>query len=249
MKQNNSTWKDFYRNCYSHYWKDYSQALAQQPYHIRYQDACLEPIRHFPGNRLLESGVGRGDLLCRWTEKNISLYGCDISAGNIQYCQQRFLQLQKEAFLSHADAERLPFANESFDIVYSLSVLWYVPNFEEAIAELFRVTKPGGMILFDMLNTWHVTSLANHFWRKLCRVAGRELGHTSLSSPNQLMQIVEQHTDEYHLYGNYLYLPAGLPVFKEAGNLCRYFPKLAYAMNEGFSRRFSHKLLAVARKK
>ena len=242
-----SNWKKFYRKQYGGHWQQFSQSLAQQPYHVHYQEACLAPVREVRG-KVLEVGVGRGDLLYRIPHESCELHGCDLSESNIAACMERFRENRRDVKLYHADAEHLPFANNIFDAVYSLSVLWYVPDYRNAIREMFRVTKPGGLVVFDMYNAWHITSFSNHLWRKLCRIFGRELGYTTLSTVKDLIRGIEPIAKEYHVLGNYLVLPAGLPILKEAGNLCRFFPSLAYAMNEGTLRNLSHKLLVVARK-
>ncbi len=243
-----SGWKSFYRRHYGGHWQQFSQTLAEQPYHLRYQETCLAPVWEIRG-RILEVGSGRGDLLERVPGSNGDLYGCDLSEGNIAGCAGRFREAQREVFLCHADAESLPYQSDSFDAVYSLSVLWYVPDYRPVIREMFRVAKPGGLVLFDMYNAWHITSLSNHIWRIFCRAMGRELGRTTLATVSSLKAVVDPLSTDYHMYGNYLLLPAGLPVLKESGNLCRFVPALAYAMNEGSLRCFAHKLLIVARKR
>ena len=243
-----SNWKSFYRKQYGGCWRQFSASLAEQPYHLRYQETCLAPVREVKG-RVLEVGVGRGDLLSRMPADTGALFGCDLSEGNIAGCAARFQEMKREAFLCHSDAEQLPYGSDSFDAVYSLSVLWYLPDYRAAIREMFRVAKPGGLVLFDTYNAWHVTSLSNHVWRKICRTMGRELGRTTLATASALKEAVEPLAKECRVYGNYLVLPAGLPVLKEAGNWCRFVPSLAYAMSEGPFRSLAHKLLVVARKR
>ena len=46
------------------------------------------------------------------------------------------------------DAERLPFADESFDLVLGHAVLHHLPHLDDAFAEFERVLKPGGRFLF-----------------------------------------------------------------------------------------------------
>ncbi|MBN2325913.1 MAG: class I SAM-dependent methyltransferase [Candidatus Omnitrophica bacterium] len=243
-----SPWKNFYRKQYGGHWRRFSEDLAQQPYHVRYQDVCLASVRKAKG-RVLEVGAGRGDLLLKMPPDSAELFGCDISGDNIAACADRLRRTGRPIHLCHADAEQLPYGSDSFDAVYSLSVLWYLPDYRSAVREMFRVAKPGGLVLFDMYNAWHVTTLSNHLWRILCRLAGRELGRTKMAGVSSLANVVRPLAREYHIYGNYLLLPAGLPWLKEAGNLCRFAPSMAYAMSEGPMRRLAHKLLVAATKR
>lgn len=246
MSTNDSQWKSFYRNQYANQWQTFARELGEKPYHVRYQGQCLEPLQALEGKRVLEVGVGRGDLLSRFVPDTNMRFGCDLSAGNIQASQQRFAEESRSVFLSHADAETLPFADASFDAVYSLSVLFYVPNWPHAVAEMFRVAKPGGLVLFDMLNALHVTSMANHTWRIACRMMGRELGRTTLATPASLLAAARPHACSLRCTGNYILLPAGLPVLKEAGNWCQFVPALAYANTESPARWLAHKILIQA---
>lgn len=52
-------------------------------------------------------------------------------------------------------AESLPFENDTFDIVTSFQVLEHVNDPGQAIDEMFRVTKPGGLIYGELPNKWH----------------------------------------------------------------------------------------------
>lgn len=243
------SWKDFYRKRYAGQWEAFAETLSRQPYHVKYQDLCLAPVREIQHGRVLEVGVGRGDLLARYPGPATELHGCDLSEGNLQATRARFAEIGRPADLCLADAEHLPYADNHFDAVYSLSVLWYVPHPAAAVREMFRVAKPGGLVVFDMLNAFHITTLSNHGWRIVCRWFGRELGRTSFSTPTRLARVAEEQAAEFHVYGNYLVLPAGLPVLKEAGNWCRFVPRLAYAMTEGPARILGHKLLVTARKR
>ncbi|NPU99378.1 MAG: class I SAM-dependent methyltransferase [Candidatus Omnitrophica bacterium] len=242
-------WKNFYRNCYAGQWETFSETLSRQAYHRKYQDLCLMRLKEIRHGRILEVGAGRGDLLARYPDLSNELYGCDLSEGNLLAARERFTETGRPVYLGLADAEYLPYADNRFDAVYSLSVLWYLPHPGAAIREMFRVAKPGGMVLFDMLNAFHVTTLSNHAWRILCRWFGRELGRTSFATPGWLARVVGEQAAEYHVYGNFLALPAGLPVLKEAGNWCRFVPRLAYAMTEGPGRVLAHKLLVTAIKR
>jgi SAM-dependent methyltransferase len=57
-------------------------------------------------------------------------------------------------------ATSLPFADASFDLVCSLKVLAHVPDIESALAEIARVTRPGGRMLLEFYNPWSVRYLA-----------------------------------------------------------------------------------------
>jgi ubiquinone/menaquinone biosynthesis C-methylase UbiE len=115
---------------------------------IRYQ---LEPyILSFAdfaagrGKRVLEIGVGLGADHQRWAESDCELFGIDLTGRAITNTTRRFEIFGLSSKLLKADAENLPFNSESFDIVYSWGVIHCTPDTEKAIAEIWRVLKPGG---------------------------------------------------------------------------------------------------------
>ncbi len=80
------------------------------------------------------------------------------------------------------DIQRLPFRRGSFDLAYSDQVLMYVPDLARAVAESFRVVKPGGLVLHtasvmspiwaDWKDYWRITCEG---LRRLCSGYGRVL--------------------------------------------------------------------------
>src|ERR1700690_1141220 len=70
-----------------------------------------------------------------------------------------------------ADAEKLPFPSETFDLGYSFGVLHHSPNTEKAIAELVRVVRPGGEIKIMLYNRRSLCVL--NLWVKHALLKGR----------------------------------------------------------------------------
>jgi len=100
--------------------------------------------------KLLEVGTGFGTYWERNlkkipTECDITL--TDLSAGMLKACKE-FVNPGPEYTISYqvADVEALPFADNSFDIVFAHFLLCYTNSPEDALRELKRVVKPGGII-------------------------------------------------------------------------------------------------------
>jgi ubiquinone/menaquinone biosynthesis C-methylase UbiE len=72
----------------------------------------------------------------------------DISPGMLDTLRANAERLGLEVHTQPADAERLPFADESFDLVLGHAVLHHIPDLACAFAEFERVLAPGGMVLF-----------------------------------------------------------------------------------------------------
>jgi ubiquinone/menaquinone biosynthesis C-methylase UbiE len=116
---------------------------------IRYE---LEP--HIPGfanfnsargKKVLEIGVGTGADYLQWLKAGAQATGVDISQASIERARLRCeLAGYNNADLYMADAENLPFADRTFDIVYSYGVLHHSPDTPRCIQEAWRVLKAGG---------------------------------------------------------------------------------------------------------
>lgn len=98
----------------------------------------------FAGKRLLEVGCGMGTDLLQFARGGASVTGVDMTPRSVEISRQHFRVYDMDADLALTDAERLPFADESFDVFYSNGVLHHTPNTEEAIREAHRVLKMGG---------------------------------------------------------------------------------------------------------
>ena len=105
------------------------------------------PSRHA---RSLEIGAGTGYFTLNMLAAGlIGEATCsDISPGMLQTLEDNARRLDLEVHTLLADAERLPFADESFDLVFGHAVLHHIPDLPRAFAEFERVLAPGGTVLF-----------------------------------------------------------------------------------------------------
>jgi SAM-dependent methyltransferase len=103
---------------------------------------------HFP--RALEIGAGTGYFTLNMLRAGlIGEATCsDISPGMLSTLQANAKRLGLEVKIEPADAERLPFEDASFDLVFGHAVLHHIPDLERALAEFARVLAPGGTIVF-----------------------------------------------------------------------------------------------------
>src|SRR5258708_17977201 len=99
----------------------------------------------FAGARLLEVGCGMGTDLLQFARGGASVTGVDLTPLSIQISQQHFAVYGMRGDFAISDAEHLPFADESFDVVYSNGVLHHTPDTAGAVCEIHRVLKPGGL--------------------------------------------------------------------------------------------------------
>ena len=126
--------------------KDYYEKHSK----VRYK---LEPYIHdfakFAEGKdkdVLEIGVGMGADHIEWAKSSPrSLTGIDLTPRSIDHTKKRLQVMGFESEVRVGDAEKLPFDDESFDIVYSWGVLHHSPNTPEAIRQVHRVLRSGGV--------------------------------------------------------------------------------------------------------
>lgn len=122
------------------------EAQARRRYEL---EPYLEPFARFHegcGKDVLEIGVGMGADHLEWAKaRPRSLCGVDLTERAVAFTRERLAAWGYESNLQVADAEKLPFPNNAFDIVYSWGVLHHSPNTPGAIEEVYRVLRPGGL--------------------------------------------------------------------------------------------------------
>ncbi len=105
------------------------------------------------GQSVLEVGCGTGLVLERIAQFSKKAEGIDLSPGMLKLAQARGLNVQE------GSATNLPYEDESFDITCSFKVLAHIPEIEQALGEMARVTKPGGSVIAEFYNPYSLRGL------------------------------------------------------------------------------------------
>jgi SAM-dependent methyltransferase len=142
-----------------------------------YDDASR--IAHYPLPAFPLSGPGSflelGANWGRWTiaaaRAGLDATGIDPSLGATRAARRVARQLNVDADYLVADARHLPFADASFDVVFSYSVLQHFApsDVEEALRETARVLKPGGISLHQLTNAFGARNLYQQAKRRFRR--------------------------------------------------------------------------------
>jgi len=97
------------------------------------------------GAKVLDVGCGRGVLLDRLGVSYRTVgFGIDVSAESLRQARR---EAQSGNQVARSDARRMPFADDSFDLVVSMDVLEHIPESNRAIDEMVRVIRPGGTLV------------------------------------------------------------------------------------------------------
>jgi SAM-dependent methyltransferase len=95
--------------------------------------------------KVLDYGCGAGEVVGIMRRNELDAYVCELFYQGGDLSEQVPADIQDRIFAMHGD--RIPFPDESFDLVISNQVLEHVPDLDVVLAEMRRVLKPGGICL------------------------------------------------------------------------------------------------------
>lgn len=98
------------------------------------------------GDTVLEISVGNGANI-RVLPRNAEFLGIDVSWGQLKRCLKLSAKYGFNVELFQAEAEHLPFCDESFDVVFNVASINYFEDRKKAIDEMFRVARPGARLM------------------------------------------------------------------------------------------------------
>jgi ubiquinone/menaquinone biosynthesis methyltransferase len=99
------------------------------------------------GTRVLDLACGTGDIAFALAARGASVTGLDVTHRMVQLARARGRRTRALAHFVTGDMMALPFADAEFDIVTTGYGIRNVPEISPAIAEMWRVLKPGGLLL------------------------------------------------------------------------------------------------------
>ena len=214
----------------------------------RFERWVADPLSvQMPGQqiRVLEVGCGTGQsrrIYQRFLDFHV---GLDLSDRAVQVAAGRF----PDSRWMRTDACRLPFADESFDIVAFSSVLHHIPDYQPAIKEALRVLKPGGWAFAYDPNVLH-PAMALFRWpgSKLYLAAGVSPNERPLQARRLRRQFREAGFQYVHLR-----CQGDIPYRKVAPGLINAMLWMYNAMDflwesVGLGRRFGTFIITAARK-
>lgn len=155
-----------YEADYERFFENYDKfRYAKEPHILK----CLENI-DFQGKRTLEIGLGQGADAEQIIRRGADWFGLDLTHESTKRVRVRLnLRKLKAGGITNGSAVEMPFADESFDLVFSHGVLHHIPEIKRAQREIHRVLKPGGELIVML---YAKNSLNYRFSISLVRRAG-----------------------------------------------------------------------------
>jgi malonyl-CoA O-methyltransferase len=148
--------------------RDYDAAAGLQ---ARVRDELLGRLEFFrlEPKVVLDLGCGtaRGAQALRKRYRSARVFGVDLAPGMLQAARQRLWPWQRMPLVC-ADAAALPFAGGSVDLVFSNLMLQWCDDLPATFAEIGRVLRPGGLLLFSSFGSETLAELRSAWAQADC---------------------------------------------------------------------------------
>lgn len=133
-----------------------------------------------PGEKLLDAGCGTGIFTLDFVCQEAEVVGLDLSLPMLRAAEKKIKGYPFSPV--RGDMLCLPFKDNSFDKAISVTALEFIEDATRAVAELFRVTRPGGYIVIATLN-----SLSPWAARRKAKTDEQLLENAFFRSPDELL--------------------------------------------------------------
>ena len=164
------------------------KALASSSVRKYFKPILVEKVSE--SDRVLDLGCGSGMFLPIVAPMCAEIVGVDISSDMLISCSQCIKKFFIEnASLSNASSDHLPFAAETFDVVYIVDVIHHAEDYEQAVKEVYRVLKPGGRLIVFEPNKFNVLLAI------FCFLDRNEWGALRLGSKRQYRKLFKDFFD------------------------------------------------------
>jgi len=111
------------------------------------------------GARVLDVGCGLGLYVRRFRQETSAVHGVDVDVERVREASETLPNIRQ------ASAEHLPYADASFDVVFSHEVLEHVGDDRAAVREAYRVLAPGGRLVAFVPNRLYPFETHGAYWR------------------------------------------------------------------------------------
>jgi SAM-dependent methyltransferase len=199
--------RDRFRDDYETFFTAYDHFRYQNERHL---PACIAGLG-VSGRQVLEIGLGEGADSERLIRQGARWTGADLTAESIARVQAR-LTLRELPYedLRECSVLSLPFADNSFDMVFSHGVLHHVPEVRQAQSEIHRVLRPGGELVIMVYARWSLNYLVSiALLRRAALLAAYPLAQAGVVKPGPRYGALTAHLGNARNKGLFHYLRLG----------------------------------------
>ena len=127
-------------------------------------------VNEFNPKNILDIGYADGLLLECFYKHGVECYGVDISKEALSYAPE---ELKPNLILLDIEKRDLPFKDNTFDVITILEVLEHLHNHRRIISEMYRVLKPGGIVLMSTPTESKVYRFINKIVQKFVKTSSQ----------------------------------------------------------------------------
>lgn len=140
------SWKTQKESLYNHWTSAIPKNQIQLAFRMHWElfKDYLNPLH---GKKCVEVGCGRGTISSYFAQNGYDCTLLDYSLTAVHIAREIFNNDGHDANFVCGDANHLPFASDSFDVVVSIGLLEHFENIRRPIAEQIRILRPGGLFL------------------------------------------------------------------------------------------------------
>jgi ubiquinone/menaquinone biosynthesis C-methylase UbiE len=165
---------------------DWEAGSYDEKWSISFDQRCIDYARDrfvavagasgWPYAKALEVGAGTGFFSLNLKQAGVldEVHVSDLSPGMVQAAQRNAEQLGFSVEGRVADAERLPYDDDTFDVVVGHAVIHHIPDVELAFREMLRVLRPGGRFVIagepTRIGNWYARHLGRLTWEATTRL-------------------------------------------------------------------------------
>lgn len=176
--------------------------------HLIHSAAYVGAARLAVGKSVLDVGCNTGYGSSILSNSADAVIGVDVSSRAIKFAQEKYSDRRSLKF-QEVDGNRLPFADDSFDLITGFQLIEHLIEYDSFISELQRVLKPDGLVIFTTPNAllrldpgmkpWNEFHAREFSGNELAGILSRYFGHVevlALQAPEALYAVEAERVDK-----------------------------------------------------
>lgn len=135
----------YYKEVYSKFWVNQTKKYG----YGKYTKSLVRLIEKSSPKIVFEVGIGTGwPIGAALKKRGIKIDGCDVAESSVFLAQK---ELDNETGIWVGEVQEYQ-DSAQYDVTYCVRASWYIPRFYQAIEKMISMTKPGGYIIFDVMD-------------------------------------------------------------------------------------------------
>ena len=191
---------EYYKKVYNKFWRNQTKKYG----YGKYEQNLVRLISQSVPKKIFEVGIGTGwPIGAALKEQGIEIEGCDIAESSVILARK---ELDNEKGIWIGDVLEYD-GNLQYDVTYCVRASWYIPDFYSTLKKMISMTKPGGNIIFDVMDKNSLCCLRsrwNDIKEKYYRFLGIDVDErygTHYISLSKMKKFLEKNGLSYQYWG------------------------------------------------